>query len=162
MHETHIDTKSPHLVSQNVMETLQRIFGQAIWGPWNIWSGNMGTLKYLGRQYGDLEIFVHAIWGSKREKVLLHWWIQVERYQNLMWTELPKLLSGLKVFKCYCHLTRYILDASYDLGKWNLVEPGWLIPGWNSHHSKSAGDRHNSSFGFPGWKFMNNFVSFSF
>ena len=33
MHETHIDTKSPHLVSQNVMETLQRIFGQAIWGP---------------------------------------------------------------------------------------------------------------------------------
>ena len=25
----------------------------------------------------------------------------------------------------FWHLTRYILDASYDLGKWNLVEPGW-------------------------------------
>ena len=36
-----------------------------------------------------------------------------------------QLLTGLKVFQCYCHVTRYILNASYDLGKWNLVEPGW-------------------------------------
>ena len=39
---------------------------------------------------------------------------------------ITQLLTRLKVFKCYCHLTRYILDASYDLGKWNLLEPGWF------------------------------------
>ena len=53
-------------------------------------------------------------------------------------------------------------ETWWNLVGTGLVQPGWLIPGWNSHHSKSAGDRHNSSFGFPGWKFMNNFVSFSF
>ena len=55
MHETHIDTKSPHLVSQNVMEPFQRIFGQAIWGPTNIyahifddiWSGLIFVMKYV-------------------------------------------------------------------------------------------------------------------
>ena len=38
---------------------------------------------------------------------------------------MTQILTRLKVFKCNCHLTKYILDASYDLGKWNLVEPGW-------------------------------------
>ena len=35
---THIYAKSPHLVSENVMEPLQCIFGQAIWGPTNIYA----------------------------------------------------------------------------------------------------------------------------
>ena len=69
--ETHIYAKGPHLVSENIMEPLQSIFGQAIGRPKNvctdicddIWSGNreiqkifvLIVLMIFGRQKGNLK-----------------------------------------------------------------------------------------------------------